>query len=76
MLDTRARKMVDPLFERIATLLLKLRFTPNLVTALAFLIGICAGVLLYLRTAGRGGWHDGAAQRQEQSVRRRAGCYT
>ena len=49
MLDTRARKMVDPLFERIASFLLKLRFTPNLVTALAFLIGICAGALLYLR---------------------------
>ena len=49
MLDTRARKMVDPLFERIATLLLKLRFTPNLVTALAFLIGICGVVLLYLQ---------------------------
>jgi phosphatidylglycerophosphate synthase len=49
MLDTRARKAVDPLFERIATWLLKLRFTPNLVTVLAFLIGICAGMLLYLR---------------------------
>ena len=48
MLDTRARKAVDPLFERIAKALLRLRFTPNLVTALAFLLGVCAGVLLYL----------------------------
>lgn len=49
MLDTRARKAVDPLFERIAKALLRLRFTPNLVTALAFLLGLCAGVLLYLQ---------------------------
>jgi CDP-diacylglycerol--glycerol-3-phosphate 3-phosphatidyltransferase len=49
MLDTRARKAVDPLFERIAALLLRLRFTPNLVTALAFVLGLCAGVLLYLQ---------------------------
>ncbi|HWQ96740.1 MAG TPA: CDP-alcohol phosphatidyltransferase family protein [Clostridia bacterium] len=49
MLDTRARKAVDPLFERIAALLLRHRFTPNLVTALAFVLGLCAGVLLYLQ---------------------------
>lgn len=47
MLDTRARKAVDPLLERLARLLLKLRFTPNLVTALAFFFGLGAGVLLY-----------------------------
>ena len=47
MLDTRARKVIDPMFERIAKLLLRLRFTPNLVTALAFLLGLGAGVLLY-----------------------------
>lgn len=49
MLDTRARKAVDPLFERFARLLLKLRFTPNVVTLLAFLFGLGAGVLLYFR---------------------------
>lgn len=49
MLDSRARKAVDPLFERFARLLLKLRFTPNLVTALAFLFGLSAGLLLYVR---------------------------
>ncbi len=49
MLDTRARKAVDPLFERFAKLLLKLRFTPNVVTLLAFLFGLGAGVLLYFR---------------------------
>jgi len=47
MLDTRARKVVDPLFEWFARLLLKLRFTPNVVTLLAFLFGLSAGVLLY-----------------------------
>ena len=49
MLDSHARKAVDPLFERFARLLLKLRFTPNLVTALAFLFGLSAGLLLYVR---------------------------
>ena len=49
MLDTRARKAVDPLFERFARLLIKLRFTPNLVTVLAFLFGLGAGVLLFFK---------------------------
>ena len=49
MLDTRARKAVDPLFERIAKVLLKRQFTPNTVTLLAFLVGLGAGVLLYLQ---------------------------
>lgn len=49
MLDTRARKAVDPLFERFARLLLKLQFTPNVVTLLAFLFGLGAGVLLYFQ---------------------------
>ncbi len=49
MLDTRARKAVDPFFERFAKLLFKLRFTPNTVTLLAFLFGLGAGVLLYFR---------------------------
>ena len=48
MLDTRARKAVDPLLDRLARLLLKIGFTPNLVTLLAFLLGLCAGVLLYM----------------------------
>ncbi len=49
MLDTRARKAVDPLFERFARLLLKLQFTPNVVTLLAFLFGLGSGVLLYFQ---------------------------
>lgn len=49
MLDSRARKAVDPLFERFARLLLKLRFTPNLVTLLAFVLGLGAGALLYFK---------------------------
>jgi len=49
MLDTRARKVVDPLFERFARLLLSWHFTPNLVTALAFLFGLGAGALLFFR---------------------------
>ena len=49
MLDTRARKAVDPLFERFARLLIKLRFTPNLVTVLAFLFGLGADVLLFFK---------------------------
>lgn len=47
MLDTRVRKFADPLLERFARFLLKLRFTPNLITLLAFLFGLGAGVLLY-----------------------------
>ena len=49
MLDTRARKAIDPLFEKCARLLIKLRFTPNLVTALAFLFGLSAGALLFFK---------------------------
>lgn len=49
MLDSRARSSIDPLLDRIAKLLLKLRFTPNLVTLLAFILGLGAGALLYLR---------------------------
>lgn len=48
MLDTRARKKVDPLLERIACFLLNRRLTPNLVTALAFLLGLGAGALLFI----------------------------
>lgn len=47
MLDTRARKKIDPVFERVAQLLLRLHFTPNFVTGLAFVFGLGAGVLLY-----------------------------
>jgi len=41
--------LVDPPYDRITEFLLRLRCTPNLVTALAFVLGLCAGLLLYFR---------------------------
>ena len=49
MLDTRARKFVEPVFMQLARLLLRWKLTPNHVTALAFATGIGAGVLLYFK---------------------------
>ena len=47
MFDTRARKYGDPLFGKLANLLLGWKLTPTHVTALAFLFGLGAGALLY-----------------------------
>lgn len=48
MLDTHARKHVQPVVEKTADALLKLGFTANGVTKIAFVIGISSGLLIYL----------------------------
>lgn len=47
MLDTHARKYTNRLFSAIAALLLRLGLTHNQVTALAFILGITSGAVLY-----------------------------
>lgn len=47
MLDTHARKYTNRLFSAIAALLLRMGLTPNQVTALAFILGITSGAVLY-----------------------------
>lgn len=47
MLDTHARKHVQPIVEKTADLLLKLGFTADGVTKTAFVIGISSGVFIY-----------------------------
>ena len=47
MLDTHARKYVNPLIELGAEFLLKLKLTPNNVTILALLLGISTSIFLY-----------------------------
>lgn len=48
MLDTHARKHVQPTVERTADLFLKFGFTADGVTKAAFVIGISSGVFIYL----------------------------
>ncbi|OIJ20881.1 CDP-alcohol phosphatidyltransferase [Anaerobacillus alkalidiazotrophicus] len=48
MLDTHARKYVEPLIVRTAKLLLKYKLTANQVTVLAFLIGSLSGLFVYV----------------------------
>ena len=47
MLDTHARKYVNPIIELGAEFLLKLKLTPNNVTILALLLGISSSIFLY-----------------------------
>lgn len=48
MLDTHARKHVQPVVEKTADLLLKKGFTADGVTKIAFVIGMSSGVFIYL----------------------------
>lgn len=48
MLDTHARKHVQPAVEKTADILLKLGFTANGVTKIAFAIGMSSGIFIYL----------------------------
>ncbi|ANU28501.1 CDP-alcohol phosphatidyltransferase family protein [Planococcus versutus] len=48
MLDTHARKYIQPIVEKSADALLKTGFTANGVTKIAFAIGITSGVFIYL----------------------------
>lgn len=47
MLDTHARKYANRLFSSVAAFLLRLGLTPNQVTALAFVLGMASGAVLY-----------------------------
>lgn len=47
MLDTHARKYVNPIIELGAKFFLKLKLTPNNVTILALLIGVTTSIFLY-----------------------------
>ena len=47
MLDTHARKYLNPIIELGAKFLLKLNLTPNNVTILALLIGVSTSIFLY-----------------------------
>lgn len=48
MLDTHARKYVEPFISKTAKLLLKWKLTANQVTVIAFIIGISSGLFIYL----------------------------
>lgn len=48
MLDTHARKYVDPFIDRTATSLLKVGLTATQVTHIAFVIGVTSGIFIYL----------------------------
>ena len=47
MLDTHARKYINPIIELGAKLFLNLRLKPNQVTIIALLVGISTSLLLY-----------------------------
>lgn len=48
MLDTHARKHIQPVFEKASDFLLNKGFTADAVTKIAFAIGISTGVFIYL----------------------------
>lgn len=48
MLDTHARKWVQPMIGHTAQALLKIGLTPNQVTGMAFVVGIASGGFIYL----------------------------
>lgn len=47
MLDTHARKYVQPLMDRTSESLLRLGLTANQVTVISFIIGISSGIFIY-----------------------------
>lgn len=49
MIDTKLRKNVQPIFDQIGHGLIKLKFTPNVITALAFLVGIISALFIGLK---------------------------
>ncbi|HBG5345787.1 TPA: CDP-alcohol phosphatidyltransferase family protein [Clostridioides difficile] len=48
MLDTHARKYVEPLISKGANFFLKLKLTPNNVTIIALIVGISTSLFIYL----------------------------
>ena len=49
MLDTHARKHVQPLIVKVAGFFMKYNFTANQVTIMAFFMGISTGIFIYLK---------------------------
>jgi len=49
MLDTNARKYVQPFLEKIADLLIRIRVSANLATVIAFVTGVLSAALVCLR---------------------------
>lgn len=47
MLDTHARKIFNPIFNKIAKIMIGLKLSANQITAIAFVIGILSAVALY-----------------------------
>lgn len=47
MLDTHARKIFNPIFNKIAKIMISLKLSANQITAIAFVIGILSAVALY-----------------------------
>ena len=76
MLDTRARKHVQPLFDKAADLLIKLGFTANGVTIAAFITGLVAAVAVgfeYLVPAVAILWVSGFLDAVDGTVSRKTG---
>lgn len=48
MLDTKARKYVQPIFDRTADIFISMRISANQLTAVAFVVGITAAISIYL----------------------------
>ncbi|MDQ0481878.1 CDP-alcohol phosphatidyltransferase family protein [Guptibacillus hwajinpoensis] len=48
MLDTHARKYVQPIMDRTAEVLLRVGLTANQVTTISFIIGVTSGLFIYL----------------------------
>ncbi|MFU8793371.1 MAG: CDP-alcohol phosphatidyltransferase family protein [Acholeplasmataceae bacterium] len=46
MIDTKLRKYVQPVFNQMGKGFVKLRMSPNMITVLAFIIGVSAGVFI------------------------------
>ncbi len=51
MIDSKLRKNAQPLFNKIAGVLIKLKISPNMITVLAFIIGLLAAVSIGLKYA-------------------------
>jgi phosphatidylglycerophosphate synthase len=48
MLDTHGRKYMQPLIKYLADICIKLGFSANGITVIAFLLGVCASILIYI----------------------------
>ncbi|WP_320047984.1 CDP-alcohol phosphatidyltransferase family protein [uncultured Ilyobacter sp.] len=49
MLDTHARKHVQPIIKKVANFFMRYNFTANQVTVIAFFMGISAGIFIYFK---------------------------